>query len=245
MFRIIPRLDIKNKNLIKTVNLEGLRKLGNPNEFAKKYYKEDADELIFMDCVASLYGRNNLYQIINEISKDIFIPITVGGGVRSLDDAKILLNNGSDKVAINSAALNNSNLISDLSNHIGSSSVVLSVEAKKIGNDWYAFFNCGRDNSGKKVVDWISQGISMGAGEVILTSVDKEGTESGFDLELLKNLKKIKINFPLIISGGIRNHIDIIEAKNILNISGVSIASVLHYKKAKLTEIKKNLFNSD
>ena len=125
MFRIIPRLDIKNKNLIKTVNLEGLRKLGNPKEFAKKYYKEDADELIFIDCVASLYGRNNLYQIINEISKDIFIPITVGGGVRSLDDAKILLNNGSDKVAINSAALNNSNLISDLSNHIGSSSVVL------------------------------------------------------------------------------------------------------------------------
>jgi len=241
MLRLIPRLDIKNKNLIKTINMEGLRKIGDPNIFAKEYSESGADELLLMDVVASLYDRNNLFEVINIISKDIFIPITVGGGVRSVEDARKLLNNGSDKVAINSAALKNSFLISELANHIGSCSIVLSIEAKKISNDWYAFSNCGRDNSGKKVIDWLKQAVRLGVGEVILTSIDKEGTESGFDLDLLKSLAQLNINFPLIISGGIRNISDIDMARKILNISGVSLASVLHYKKITINEIKKDL----
>ena len=236
--RIIPRLDVKNDKLVKTICLEGLRKIGDPNQYARTYAKDGADELLFMDIVASLYGRNNLFEIIYNISKDIFIPLTVGGGIRSVKDGIKLLENGADKVAINSATFINNNLISDLANQIGSSSVVLSIEAKKINDDWYAFYNSGRENSKIKVIDWIQEGINKGAGEIFLTSVDKEGTENGFDLDLLHRIKLLNIKKPLIISGGIRDREDIIDANNIINISAVGVASILHYKKKKINELR-------
>ena len=236
--RIIPRLDVKNDNLIKTICLEGLRKIGNPNEFARKYADQGADELLFMDLVASLYGRNNLFDIINNISKDIFIPITVGGGVRCVSDATKLLENGADKVLLNSATFSNRELISNLANQIGSSSVVLSIEAKKINEDWYAFYNSGRENSKVTVKEWIKEGIAKGAGEICITSVDREGTEEGFDLELLKKIKLLNIKKPLIISGGISSKEDIQEIKKIIDCSAVSVASVLHYNKKKVNDLR-------
>ena len=236
--RLIPRLDVKNDNLIKTVCLEGLRKIGNPNEFARKYADQGADELLFMDLVASLYGRNNLFHIINNISKNIFIPITVGGGVRSVSDATKLLENGADKVLLNSATFSNRELISNLANQIGSSSVVLSIEAKKINEDWYAFYNSGRENSKVTVKEWIKEGITKGAGEICITSVDREGTEKGFDLELLKKIKLLNIKKPLIISGGISSKEDIREIKKIIDCSAVSVASVLHYNKKKVNDLR-------
>lgn len=236
--RLIPRLDVKNDNLIKTVCLEGLRKIGNPNEFARKYADQGADELLFMDLVASLYGRNNLFDIINNISKDIFIPITIGGGVRSVSDATKLLENGADKVLLNSATFSNRELISNLANQIGSSSVVLSIEAKKINEDWYAFYNSGRENSKVTVKEWIKEGITKGAGEICITSVDREGTEKGFDLELLKKIKLLNIKKPLIISGGISSKEDIREVKKIIDCSAVSVASVLHYNKKKVNDLR-------
>lgn len=243
MLRIISRLDIKNENLIKTVSLEGLRIIGNPADFAKKYYREGIDEILVMDVVASLYGRNNLYNIIKELSKEVFIPITLGGGIRTEEDAIRALSSGADKVAINSAAFKNPNIISRIANSIGSSSVVLSVEAKRVGSDWFAYFNSGRDNSGLKVIDWILQAISKGAGEVLITSIDYEGMFQGFDLEFLKLLQKEKnkIKVPIILSGGISS---VDNVKNILEIfipSAISIAGMFHYNKMNVIEFKKNL----
>jgi imidazole glycerol-phosphate synthase subunit HisF len=236
--RLIARLDVKNENLIKTVCLEGLRKIGNPNEFARKYVAQGADELLFMDLVASLYGRNNLFEIIHNITKDIFIPITVGGGVRSVSDATKLLENGADKVLLNSSTFSNKELISNLANQIGSSSVVLSIEAKKINGDWYAFYNSGRENSKVTVNEWIKEGITKGAGEICITSVDREGTEKGFDLELLKKIKLLNIKKPLIISGGISSKEDILEIQKIVDCSAVCVASVLHYNKKKVNDLR-------
>ena len=168
--RIISRLDIKNQNLIKGINLEGLRVVGEPNKYALKYYNEGVDEIIFMDVVASLYGRNNLFDIISKASKDIFIPITVGGGIRSIDDAIKAFKSGADKVAVNTAAVENNNLINQLSEKFGSQSIVLSVEAKKIKQDyWEVFTNNGRQETGLNVIEWVKNCENRGAGEILLT----------------------------------------------------------------------------
>ena len=143
--RIIARMDIKNANLIKSINLEGLKIIGNPNEYAKKYYEDGADEILFMDCVATLYGRNNLSEMIYKSTKDIFVPIAVGGGIRSFEDVKMMLNSGADKVAINTAAVNDPQFITFLANLIGSQSIIISIEAKKRNNNWEVYTSNGRD----------------------------------------------------------------------------------------------------
>ena len=171
--RIIARLDIKNKNLIKGINLEGLKIVGEPNKFAIEYYENGIDELIFMDSVASLYGRNNLYDIINEASNNIFIPLTVGGGIRNIDDALKAFNSGADKITVNTAAVEDNNLINNLSKKFGSQSLVLSIEAKKIDkNKWEVFTNNGRQETGLNVIDWCKNAEDRGIGEILLTSVD-------------------------------------------------------------------------
>ena len=153
--RVIARLDIKNNYLIKGIHLEGLRKLGNPYDFAQNYFKSGIDEIIYMDSVASLYNRNSLNEIIQETSKNIFIPITVGGGIRSIDDAYKILRSGADKIAINTAAIKNPRLVEDLSNRFGSSTIVISVEAKKKENNiWEAYTNNGREKTGLDVIKW-------------------------------------------------------------------------------------------
>tara|TARA_Y100001935_G_C17287718_1_gene501387 strand:- start:552 stop:1304 length:753 start_codon:yes stop_codon:yes gene_type:complete len=245
MLRIIPRLDIKGDNLVKTIYLEGLRKIGPPNKYAIKYYKDSADELLFMDLVATLYGRNNLHKIIYEASKNIFIPLTVGGGIRSIDDAIKCLKSGADKIAVNTAAIENPNLIKDLAERLGSSTVVLSVEAKKISNDWYAFTRSGRENSGRKINDWIKQASFLGVGEICITSVDNEGTFKGIDTELLKKISKLNIKQPIVLSGGIGSHDDIIEINRSINLSGICIAGLFHYEKSSIKKIKKSLMEKN
>ena len=203
--RIIARLDIKNNFLIKGIHLEGLRKIGNPNEYAKKYFKSGIDEIIYMDAVASLYERNSLNEIIKETSKNIFIPITVGGGIRSIDDANKILRSGADKIAINTAAIKNPRLIEELSNRFGSSTIVLSIEAKQtLNGSWEAYTNNGREKTGIDVIKWSLEAEKLGVGEILLTSVDKEGTGRGFDNNLLKSVTDI-ITVPVIASGGMGN----------------------------------------
>ena len=240
--RLIARLDIKSSNLIKPINLEGLRVVGEPNVFAKKYYKEGVDELIFMDCVATLYGRNNLSSIIKKATRDIFIPITVGGGIRNLDDAKNILNCGADKVAVNTAAVNNPEFISELANAIGSKSVVLSIEAKKRNkNYWEVYTSNGREPTGLNAYDWIKKAVKLGAGEILLTSVDKEGTRKGFDVELM-NMASKTTDVPIIASGGFGKVDHLAEVINFGQVDAIAIADAIHYKRISVSDLKKSIF---
>ena len=240
--RVIGRLDIKGEFLIKGIQLEGLKKIGNPNEYALKYYKEGIDELLFMDVVASLYGRNNLYQVIEKAAKNIFIPICVGGGVRSESDAENLLHSGADKICINTAAIKNPKMISKLAKRFGSQCIVLSVEAKKVSKDcWEAYTHNGREKTNLKVNDWIKKAIDLGIGEVILTSVDFDGTGNGFDYDLVSQISKI-CEGPLIISGGLGNldHIKEVLKKKV-KFEGIASAKALHYNDLSINDIKKIL----
>lgn len=239
--RIIPRLDIKGKNLIKTVNLEGLRIVGDPCKHAVKYAADGADELLLMDIVASLYGRNNLSDVIKAIAKDIFIPITVGGGIRSVDDAWKILKSGADKVAVNTAAIKNPKLITEIAKAFGSQAVVLSIEAKQQNNlTWEPFYDSGRERSNLEIKEWIKEGINLGAGELLITSIDKEGSRTGFDKKLIKEVRGL-VNIPLLISGGMGKFEDISDAIEISQVDGFVIADMLHFNRSNIIEIKKYL----
>ena len=188
--RTISRIDIKNESVIKGINLEGLRKIGDPEKIAKEYYHDGIDEIILIDSVASLYGRNNLFDLIKKITKEIFVPITLGGGIRSLKDIENSLNSGADKVAINSKALEDPNFLSKAISNFGESTILVSIEAKKIGDEkWEAYKFCGREKTNLNIIDWIKKIQDKGCGEILLTSIDKEGTETGFDIELLENVE--------------------------------------------------------
>ena len=235
--RLIARLDIKGPNLIKGIHLEGLRVMGSPHEYALKYYHQGADELIYMDCVASLYGRNNLSEIIMAAAKDIFVPMTVGGGIRSVDDAIDVLRVGADKVAINTAAVANPKLISDIAQRFGSQCMVLSIEAKQVGKDrWEVYTNNGREHTGLDVVEWVKHGGSLGAGEILLTSVDKEGTRKGFDIPLIKAVSAA-VDVPLIASGGMGRPEDLLAVVG-ANADAVAMADILHYNRAAISDIR-------
>jgi len=241
--RLVARLDIKGSNLIKGVNLEGLKIIGEPNDYALRYYQNGVDELIFMDVVASLYSRNQLGEIIKKATENIFIPITVGGGIRSVGDANQVLRYGADKIAINSAAIKNPKLINDLANKFGSQSVVLSVEAKKIREDfWEAYSNNGREKTGLNVIDWIKIGVERGAGEILLTSIDQEGTRKGFDISLAAAAVKVT-QVPIILSGGMGsvNHLNDVVKKT--GIEALAIADVLHTNKINIKDIRKAAIN--
>tara|TARA_B100001173_G_C16028997_1_gene565533 strand:- start:2484 stop:3278 length:795 start_codon:yes stop_codon:yes gene_type:complete len=236
--RLIARLDIKGENLIKGIQLEGLRIIGPPNEYALKYYLQGVDELIYMDCVASLYGRNHLSDIISAATKNIFVPITVGGGIRSVDDAFNILRAGADKVAINTAAVSNPKLIENISREFGSQCMVLSVEAKKVSdNKWEVYTNNGREKTGLEVIDWVKKGIDLGAGEILLTSVDKEGTRKGFDTMLVKSVTEQSM-VPLIASGGMGSPEDLVEVVNKGGASAIAMADILHYGRSNINEVR-------
>ena len=236
--RVIPRLDIKGKNLIKGVRMEGLRVLGDPHEFALNYYHAGADELIYMDVVASLYNRNNLSDIISRAADQVFIPITVGGGVRSLEDARQLLRSGADKVAVNTAAVATPLLISEIAHHFGSQAMVLSIEAKQVGSGtWEVYTDNGRERTGLDVVAWAKQGAELGAGEILVTSVDREGTRKGFDIELVAAVSGA-VNLPVIASGGMGSVAHFLDVTRRGNASAVAMADVLHYGRMTLPEIR-------
>lgn len=227
--RFIPRLDIKGPNLVKGVHLEGLRVLGKPEQFSEFYYLNGADELLYIDVVASLYGRNSILNMIQKISKKIFIPLTVGGGIRSIEDVQSVLKSGADKVAINTAGILNPLLIKEASNKFGSSTIVVSIAAKKQMNGSYeAYTDNGREKTGVDVFEWAKEVDELGAGEILLTSIDMEGTGHGYDVELTKKISTA-VSIPVIACGGagsVRHVLDVIKEGKA---DAVSVASMLHY----------------
>ena len=234
--RIIPRLDIKGPNLVKGIHLEGLRVLGKPSDFAKYYYEQGADELMLMDVVASLYDRNSLHDIIAETAKSIFIPITVGGGLRSISDIKEVLRVGADKVCLNTAAIKNPHLIKDASRMFGSSTIVVAIEAIKESNGKYlAYTDNGREYTGIDVFEWAQKAAELGAGEIVITSVDKEGTGQGFDLDLITKVTNL-VGIPVIAHGGAGNQSHVVDVLKNGNISSAMISSLFHYHFIKENE---------
>lgn len=235
--RVIARLDIKGPNLVKGVHLEGLRVLGRPEWFAARYYQDGADELIYLDQVASLYGRNNLVEIVSRAAEQIFIPMTVGGGVRSVEDIHRLLRAGADKVAINTAAIKNPQLIRQGALAFGSQCIVLYIEAKRRASGRYeCLTDNAREVSGVDVFEWAQRAVDLGAGEILLTSVDQEGTGKGYDVELVARVAQ-SVKVPVIAAGGAGNpeHVRrvIVEGKA----DAVCAASIFHY--AMVEEMEK------
>ena len=228
--RLIPRLDIKGPNLVKGIHLEGLRVLGKPENFARYYYEQGADELLYMDVVASLYQRNSLLDIISETAREIFIPLTVGGGLRTIDDIRKVLRAGADKVALNTAAIARPELIAEAAHRFGSSTIVVSIEAIKMPDGSYeAYTDNGRESTGMDAFDWAVRAVELGAGELLVTSIDREGMGNGFDLELTRKIAE-SVPIPVIACGGAGrvSHVGdvVLEGKA----DAVCLASVLHYQ---------------
>ncbi|MDG6218100.1 MAG: imidazole glycerol phosphate synthase cyclase subunit [Candidatus Thermoplasmatota archaeon] len=227
--RIIPRLDIKGPNLVKGIHLEGLRVLGKPDNFARYYYENGADELFFIDVVASLYGRNNLLEIVTKTSREIFIPLTVGGGLKTIEDINKTLRAGADKVALNTAAIHNPQFIQKASNKFGSSTIVASITAKKVSDCHYeAYTDNGREKTGINVIEWAKEAEELGAGEIYLMSIDRDGTAQGYDLDLIKSVTK-NVSIPVIAAGGAGKIEHFIEVIVQGHADAISMASILHY----------------
>ena len=240
--RLIARLDVKDENLVKGIQLEGLRKLGNPNDFAKRYYEQGIDELLYIDIVASLYNRNNLSDIVRKTVDEVFIPVCVGGGLRSVEDVRAILAAGADKVAINTAAIKRPALITEVAEAFGSQCMVLSIQAKRSRTwpgRWEAYYDNGRAHSGYDVVEWAKRGAALGAGEILLTSVDCEGLQAGMDLELIRAVTEA-VSVPVICGGGVGCGDDIADAANV-GADAVACAAVLHYNKESVAELKDDL----
>lgn len=236
--RLIARLDIKGPNLIKGVHLEGLRVIGDPQAYARRYYEQGADELLYVDVVASLYGRSKLTEIVRRAAHDVFVPMTVAGGIRSIDDVTDLLRAGADKVAINSAAVRRPQLISEVARRFGSQCMVLSIEAKqRAPGTWEVYTDCGREHSGLDVVEWAKQAVALGAGEVLVTSIDREGTRKGFDVDLTRAIAD-SVSVPVIASGGYGNDGHLLDVVQHGSADAVAVADVLHYNKATLMDIR-------
>ena len=238
MYRIIARLDIKGDKVIKSIQLDGVRVVGDPKESASKYYEQGADELLFMDAVASLYGRNHLAEVIRYTAENVFIPLTVGGGLRSIEDVDMVLKAGADKVAINTAVVSRPEFIAEVAREYGSQCMVLQIDAKgKRPQQWEAYTDGGREPTGLDVVEWAKRGAEMGAGEILLTSVDQEGTGLGFEVDLYRAVSS-SVPIPVIASGGMGSAQDLINVIRIGRADAVAMAHILHVKKMPLGEIK-------
>ncbi len=235
-YRVIAKLDIKGPNLVKGIHLEGLRVLGKPEEFSRDYYEHGIDELIYMDVVASLYDRNSIHDLISRTAKNIFIPLTVGGGLRSLDDIRDVLRAGADKVSLNTAVVKNPELIKQAAHYFGASTIVVTIEAIKQPDGTYeAFIDNGREETGKEVLAWAKEVAALGAGEIVITSVDQEGTGAGYDLELT-NAVSNAVDIPVIASGGAGSVEHVAEVLTAGQADAAAIASVFHYGHIHNTE---------
>ena len=243
--RIIPRLDIKNGQLIKGINLEGLRVLGDPNDFSKKYFKTGADEICYVDNVATLYGTINLLKFVKDTCRDVYIPLTVGGGIRSIKNIENMLKSGADKVGLNSAAILRPKFINEASRSFGSSTITVMIETVKYENKYKIVYSNGRDYVNKDPIDWAKQVEDLGAGEINLTSVNQEGIRQGFDIAITEKISNA-VNIPVLAHGGAGNYDHVYDVIKNTNISGVIIASLFHYSYCfKFKNIKKKLGNFD
>jgi cyclase len=243
--RVIARLDVKGPNLVKGIHLEGLRVMGDPQQFARRYYAEGADEILYVDIVASLYGRNNILEVVRRTAEAVFVPMTVAGGLRRLEDVRDALRSGADKVAINTAAVARPELIREVSLAFGSQCMVLSIQTKKIGPArWEAYTDNGRERTGLDALDWARRGVELGAGELLVTSVDREGTQKGMDLEFLAKVTAL-VDVPVIAGGGAGTPEHACRAITEGGADAVAVASMLHYGKHTVGEIKARLAQAD
>jgi len=239
--RIVSRIDIKGPNVIKGVHLEGLRVVGNPADMSRRYYLEGTDEILFMDVVASLYNRNQILNWVEAAASEIFVPMIVGGGVRSVEDVTNILRSGADKVSINTAAVKRPEIISDTARALGSQCVVLSVEVMRRGpSHWEVMTDNGRENTGREVISWAQEAEALGAGEVLVTSIDQEGTKKGFDIELVRKLRDA-LSVPVIACGGAGNADHVRELVEKTGVDAVCCAAMFHYNLCSIPELKNNL----
>ena len=238
--RIIPCLDIRNNEVVKGTNFEDLRSAGDPVELAKRYNNELADELMFLDITASHEKRKTILELVKKISENIFIPFSVGGGVSDIEDIRNLLNGGADKVSINTAAVIKPDLIDAAAKKFGSSTIVIAIDAKKIGDEYIVFTHGGRNNSGINAIDWAKEIYDRGAGEILLTSMDRDGTKNGYEINLTSSVVK-SVKIPVIASGGARDAKDMEEVFVKADASAALAASIFHYEETGIVNIKKYL----
>lgn len=239
LLRLIARLDIKGPNVVKGIHFEGLRVVGNPVALATQY-AEDADELLYVDTVASLYGRSQLAELLEVTTDNVFIPVTVAGGIKSRADVKQLLDAGADKVAINTAAINNPALVRELSDHYGSQAIVVQIDAKRTPRGWEAYTDNGREKTGKDAIRWAAEAVALGAGEILLTSIDQDGTRKGFDVELVKQIAPM-LPVPVTACGGMGSFDHLKQVLSEGKADAVAMASVLHSKTHTITELRQML----
>ena len=225
--RIVPLLHVKGNLLVKGVQLEGLRALGDPAAFAARYYEDSCDELVLVDIVASLYGRNNLGDVLDRTVAEVFVPVSAGGGIRSVEDARRLLLHGADKVLVNTSAVRRPQLIREIADVVGCQSMVVNIEAKRRSWGYEALTDNARECSGRNVVDWVQEAVALGAGEILLCSIDRDGTYQGFDLELIRAVSA-NLPVPLIAAGGCGAPEHVVEAVR-AGADAVAISSLLHY----------------
>ncbi len=243
--RIIPRLDIKGPNVVKGIHCEGLRIVGNPKDLAYRYYKEGADELLCMDIVASLYQRNFDFDVLKSLAQDIFIPITVGGGIRSINDINNALRAGADKIAINTYVTKNPEFLTEAVKKFGAQCIVLSIEAKKNGsNQWEIYTDGGREHTSIDVIAWTKKAISLGVGEIVVTSIDNDGTRKGYELELIKSITTVS-PIPVIAHGGAGLLDSFKDVFSKYRPDGMAVSSVLHYNNLKIKQIKQYLHKNN
>ena len=242
--RIIAKLEIQSNHVVKPIYFEGLRRVGMPSEMAQKYFSDGADELIYIDIVASLYQRGIDYEQIKRASDNIYIPLTVGGGIRTVDDCHRLFDSGADKVCINTHALqSDSTLIDNAAQIFGSQAVVVNIEAKSKADTWRCYSDNGRIPSSKDVVDWVDEVEGRGAGEIILQSIDRDGSRKGFDFNLISKVIE-RSHIPVIIGSGAGNISHIIDVVKEFNPHGIALSSVLHYNKLKIPSIIESIRNA-
>jgi len=240
--RIIPCLDVKDGRVVKGVNFVGLRDAGDPIEVAKRYNEEGADEITFLDIGASHEGRDTIVDVVAQVAREVFIPLTVGGGIRKLDDIYALLNVGCDKVSVNSAAIKRPELIDEGAKRFGSQCIVVAIDVKRSGDGYHVYLNGGRVDTGIDALEWAKEAVDRGAGEILLTSMDADGTKAGFDIEITESMSKL-VNVPIIASGGAGSMEHIKEAFD-HGADAALAASIFHYKEIDIMDLKHYLHNS-
>lgn len=235
--RIIPCLDIKDGRVVKGVQFLALKDAGNPVELASFYSKNGADELVFLDISATLEGRKTLVDLVTRLSKEINIPFTVGGGIQSVEDAQLLLQSGADKVSLNSAAVTNPKLITQIAEAFGSQSVVVAIDIKKVENDWCVFVKGGTESTGILAIDWAQKAEALGAGELLITSMNNDGAKDGFALEITNAISQA-VTIPVIASGGAGSANDFIELFSQTEVSAGLAASIFHFNEVAIPDLK-------
>ena len=242
--RIIPCLDVKDGRVVKGVNFVNLTDVGDPVDSARAYYEAGCDELVFLDITATSDNRETTVDMVRRVANQVFIPFTVGGGIRSVEDMNKMLKAGADKVAVNSSALANPKLIADCAQKFGNQCVVAAIDAKKMADgSWHVFVAGGRQDTGKDLIQWTQEVVALGAGEILLTSMDKDGTKSGFDLEMLNRVAEV-VDVPIIASGGAGNIEDIVEVFEKTTATGALAASIFHFGEVNIGETKQVLANA-